>query len=299
MAGETQYVRLEPIINDLEFVEISVYANSTIDSFYYTVASNSSIVGDFSLIPLIYPNSIESVSTLSSPDQLKFLIYPDSISSSANLVSELTFPLLIYDQTIYIDSVLALYSTVTINDVKDIQISEYVQGGISSTSNFGDSKLSLQIISNSIDSTVSFSANNQLNFILYSSSISSTAIFGWNDPLLNMQIRNTPNPEISSTVVIPSPNVLKVIGPLSIATTVNFELPSFTDSIHRLLIFKNDNITKVGNTDAVIVAGGIRINPSIAKTETAIAGSASLPSNPVGFISVNIDGNDYKIPYYN
>jgi hypothetical protein len=47
------------------------------------------------------------------------------------------------------------------------------------------------------------------------------------------------------------------------------------------------------------VAGGIRINPSIQKTVEASSGQATLPSNPVGFISVNIDGRDYKIPYYN
>lgn len=32
---------------------------------------------------------------------------------------------------------------------------------------------------------------------------------------------------------------------------------------------------------------------------SATAGSASLPSNPVGFIIVTVDGQQFKVPYYN
>jgi hypothetical protein len=32
---------------------------------------------------------------------------------------------------------------------------------------------------------------------------------------------------------------------------------------------------------------------------TATEGSATLPANPVGFINVTVNGNAYKIPYYN
>jgi hypothetical protein len=32
---------------------------------------------------------------------------------------------------------------------------------------------------------------------------------------------------------------------------------------------------------------------------TATAGSATLPAKPVGFINVTVNGNAYKIPYYN
>jgi len=32
---------------------------------------------------------------------------------------------------------------------------------------------------------------------------------------------------------------------------------------------------------------------------TATAGSATLPTNPVGFINVTVNGKPYKIPYYN
>jgi len=33
-------------------------------------------------------------------------------------------------------------------------------------------------------------------------------------------------------------------------------------------------------------------------TATANAGAATLPANPVGFITINVDGTDQKIPYY-
>lgn len=32
---------------------------------------------------------------------------------------------------------------------------------------------------------------------------------------------------------------------------------------------------------------------------TAIAGSATLPANPAGFINVTVNGESKKIPYYN
>jgi len=108
-----------------------------------------------------------------------------------------------------------------------------------------------------------------------------------------------PLPSITSTLVIPNPNVIFNINPLSIATTVNFGVAGFIDNIHRLLVFKNDNISKVGENDAVVIAGGIRINPSSTVSETATSGSATLPNSPVGFISVTIGGTDYLMPYYN
>ncbi|MEN9671015.1 MAG: hypothetical protein RL018_1292 [Pseudomonadota bacterium] len=32
---------------------------------------------------------------------------------------------------------------------------------------------------------------------------------------------------------------------------------------------------------------------------TATTGSASLPANPVGFINVTVNGQPFKVPYYN
>lgn len=38
---------------------------------------------------------------------------------------------------------------------------------------------------------------------------------------------------------------------------------------------------------------------NFSSASTATAGSATLPANPVGFINVTVNGNAYKIPYYN
>jgi hypothetical protein len=32
---------------------------------------------------------------------------------------------------------------------------------------------------------------------------------------------------------------------------------------------------------------------------TATAGSATLPANPVGFINITVNGQPFKVPYYN
>ena len=114
-----------------------------------------------------------------------------------------------------------------------------------------------------------------------------------------MEIDDVPFPSITSTVVIPNPSVRFNINPLSIATTASFGVAGFIDNIHRLLVFKDDNISKIGENDATVIAGGIRVNPSSAISGTATPGSATLPNNPVGFISVNIGGTDYLMPYYN
>ena len=55
----------------------------------------------------------------------------------------------------------------------------------------------------------------------------------------------------------------------------------------------------MGDNDAGVIAGQIRLNPASTASNTASFGSADLPSNPEGFLSVNIAGRDYKIPYYN
>ena len=34
-------------------------------------------------------------------------------------------------------------------------------------------------------------------------------------------------------------------------------------------------------------------------TPTATKGSANLPTNPVGFINITVNGKPYKVPYYN
>ena len=38
---------------------------------------------------------------------------------------------------------------------------------------------------------------------------------------------------------------------------------------------------------------------NFSSASTATAGSATLPSNPVGFINVTVNGQNFKVPYYN
>ena len=38
---------------------------------------------------------------------------------------------------------------------------------------------------------------------------------------------------------------------------------------------------------------------NFSSADTATAGSATLPSNPVGFMNVTVNGQTYKVPYYN
>jgi len=38
---------------------------------------------------------------------------------------------------------------------------------------------------------------------------------------------------------------------------------------------------------------------NFSSANTASSGSATLPANPVGFINVTVNGQNYKVPYYN
>ena len=38
---------------------------------------------------------------------------------------------------------------------------------------------------------------------------------------------------------------------------------------------------------------------NFSSTTQATKGSANLPSNPVGFINITVNGKPYKVPYYN
>jgi hypothetical protein len=54
-----------------------------------------------------------------------------------------------------------------------------------------------------------------------------------------------------------------------------------------------------GGTDAVRLAVPLRFNVTASHTTTATAGSATLPANPLGFVTVqNASGTSIKIPYY-
>jgi hypothetical protein len=60
--------------------------------------------------------------------------------------------------------------------------------------------------------------------------------------------------------------------------------------------FGSENLTTTGT----ITAGNISISSATTATTVGATGGASaLPVNPVGYISISINGSIRKIPYYN
>jgi len=227
--------------------------------------------------------------------QLNSIIYVDSIDSTS-VLGATQFR---YNQNLFLGDNIEALSIYPIQNYVSTTISEVIASleySIASNLAFGLNNVKFLINANSIEPEILF-GNSLLSRNITLESISADVVFG--NSQINMEIDNVPFPSIESTVVISQPSVRYVIGPLGIATTANFGTSNFIDNIHRLLVFKDDNISKVGDNDAVVVAGGIRINPSSAGSQTATSGNAVLPSNPVGFISVNIGGTDYLMPYYN
>lgn len=270
--GTTQFmydqnILLGDTIEALSIYPIQNYASTTISEVIalldYSITSSIAF-GVNNLFVQIHPDSTESTLAFGS-SQLNSIIYAESVESTLTFGSE------------------NLNFIVNVNSVN-------------SALSFGTLSIVPLIAPQPVTTQNSFGTP-QLNYILYSNSYESAIAFG--TPQINMEIEDVPFPSITSTVVIPNPSVKFIIKPLSIATTVNFGTASFIDNIHRLLVFKDDNISKVGENDAVVIAGGIRVNPSSAVSVTATSGSATLPNNPVGFISVNIGGTDYLMPYYN
>jgi hypothetical protein len=202
-------------------------------------------------------------------------------------------------QVIQLDGIISDVENVQIQTESSntiLQLGDRYDYAIDPTIAYGYPQLNTKIYVNTIDSTLVIGSHNILP-VIGLSSISPTTEFGGLQ--INMEIRDVPFPSIESTLVIPSPAVRKVIGPLGIAPTANFGTATFIDNIHRMLVFKNDNISKIGDNDAGVIAGGIRVNPASAISETATPGNATLPPNPAGFMSVNIAGRDYLMPYYN
>jgi len=231
--------------------------------------------------------SIESLLEFGLPT-LNFKVYANSVDSSLEFGNS-RFRLFATAGTIESTS-----------EVSPVRLNQNIDDApfpsIDSTLEFGNAKLSRFVTAGTIESESTVSRP-QVTRLIVAQTINSTLQFG--NSRLNQEIANIPNPEIQSTLIVPAPNVLKVIGPLGISSTENFGVSAFIDNIHRLLVFKDDNISKVGENDAVVIAGGIRMNPSSVVSDVAAPGNAVLPEAPVGFLSVNINGVDFKVPYYN
>lgn len=114
---------------------------------------------------------------------------------------------------------------------------------------------------------------------------------------------------IASTTVVSEPQfVRQIIGGLpgdvgGIASTLTISQDTgFQGGIFRVLIYRDGEIAQLGQTESTFVAGGVRINPAGRVSLSAENGANSqitIPTNPAGFMSVNIDGVDYKIPFFN
>jgi hypothetical protein len=265
--ANTQVIQLDGVISDVQNVQLQTESSNTILQ-----------LGDR------YDYAIDSAILFGSPTTI-FIAYPNAIDST------LAFGTAKLNTTIYATSV---ESTVSFGDSAP-KLSIAVNSTVNQET-FGTAQLNSTIYANSVTSTSTVSSPN-VRPIIGPVSIGSNLAFG--DLHINMQIKDVPFPSITSTLVVPNPSVRFVIGPLGIAPTNNFGTATFIDNIHRMLVFKNDNISKIGDNDAGVIAGGIRINPASAVSETAVSGSATLPNNPVGFVSVNIAGRDYLMPYYN
>ena len=265
--ANNQVIQLDGILSDVQNTQLQTESSNTILQ-----------LGDR------YDYAIDSVIAFGSPTTI-FITYPNAVDST------LTFGTSKLNTTIYATSV---ESTVSFGDSLP-KLSIAVNSTVN-TQTFGTPQLNSKIYANAVDSVAQVPAPN-VRPAISPVSIASSEAFG--NLKIDMQIKDVPFPSITSTLVVPNPSVRFVIGPLGIAPTNNFGTATFIDNIHRLLVFKDDNISKVGENDAVVIAGGIRVNPSSAISETATSGSATLPNNPAGFISVNIAGRDYLMPYYN
>jgi hypothetical protein len=313
-------IRLEGILDTVNTVPVQTYSSSTFDDFDYAVkpaiqfgeaktilyVTQNITYYDNIEVSVLENNTILQYQTTKFDDefvpinlfgtaQLNSIVYPNSITATT-VFGTTQF---IYDQNILLGDTIEALSIYPIQNYASTTISDVIASldySIASSLAFGIEEVEFLIYPNSIGTGVEFgSASISRN--LTTNSIDSTLEFGTLQ--LNMEIEDVPFPSISSTLVIPQPSVKYIVGPLSIATTVNFGTANFIDNIHRVLVFKDGNISKMGDNDAGVIAGGIRLNPASTVGVDATSGSAVLPSNPVGFLSVNINGSDFKIPYYN
>lgn len=205
------------------------------------------------------------------------------------------------------DTVILNYADAQISEYQDTQIDalpprqlifeDVEDGGIASTAQFSNDANLLTVISpESIASTLAFDTAEIKQTIKDVGAIGSTLTFGLSEGVLEIE----EPPLIASTTTFGTPVVTKLISNIGdIGSTVSFPAPTFEGSIFRALIYKDGEISGIGSGESMFVSGGIRINPASRITTSATAGSQTLPSNPVGFISVNINGTDYKVPYYN
>lgn len=92
----------------------------------------------------------------------------------------------------------------------------------------------------------------------------------------------------------------KDVGGIASTAAVS-EDTGFQGGIFRALIYRDGEISQIGNTEAMFVAGGVRVEPASRTTLSADSGANSqitVPTNPVGFLTITINGVNYKVPYF-
>ena len=166
---------------------------------------------------------------------------------------------------------------------------------IISTEVFGLNQLNVSYDVPSIGSTLQFGDVEQTEvfFNFEVQPIASTTAFSDNINL-DRFVTQADNQSISSTEIVPNPTSFISIGPSSVESDIEFGPPSINRPVHRSLIFKNDNITKLGNDDDVEIASGI-----VVRTGTAVLNGDTTPNTAAGFVTVVINGTDYKMPFFN
>lgn len=157
------------------------------------------------------------------------------------------------------------------------------QSGIASTLAFGTSKLVLDVANvGNIAPTVVFGISTTATFIELESIESTTS---------------TPQVQFVRFLI---GGADKDVGGIASTATVSNDI-GFQGGIFRALIYKDGEISGIGSAESMFIAGGIRVNPSSRISLSATSGANSnitVPTNPVGFVSINIQGTDYKIPYF-
>ena len=315
-----QVIYLDPVLSRYANDTLQTYSSTTlldlISADAYSITSTF-VVGQNSVIPAvtivsgisttnefgttalnltINPTSAETTNSFGT-NVLNLSIKPVSLDSGTIFGTSALNQKINLAQDIQISRVqntpLQAYATTSIQDVSDLI------DGLVSTNIFGFMTFGLTfkqtINPDSItDGTTNSFGVPTLKGQIEDTSILSTVTFG--TAQLNQKIDQPTS--ITTLEVVPNPNVRRSMKPTTIDSTASFGL-SELKQYHRTLIFKDDNISKVGPNDAVVVAGGIRINPSGHIAVSANSGPYVMPSGPAGFISININGSDFLMPYFN
>jgi hypothetical protein len=213
-----------------------------------------------------------------------------------------TSPIILGDE----ERLISELANVTLQTFFDENVTQFLSdvGAITATTAFGVPEGVIHIESSGgIASTLAFGTAEGVLNVSIADGIASTVAFGGDtEGVLTLEEVGA----IASTTSIGTIQYVNLliggadgdVGGIASTATLSTDT-GFQGGIFRALIYKDGEISGIGSTESMFVAGGIRVNPASRIATSATAGSQTLPSNPVGFISVNINGTDYKVPYYN